>query len=101
MNPRVHARSLGLWPIPAARTVFPSRRASSITSAHCSSVAGSNTDSGVHVKLSPQFVNDRRDESARTVTGASSSYIRSVVRCATGYAVDAGGDEDMAECVCV
>ena len=70
MNSDVHARSLGLWPTPAARTVFSSRRASSSTSAHSYSFRGSNTHSGAHVNVWPQFVNVPCCEPARMVIGA-------------------------------
>ena len=71
MYSRVHATSDGLWPTPAARTRFPSRRASSSTSAHSPSSRGTNVASGRHVKLSPQFVNVAPGAPAASVIGAS------------------------------
>lgn len=49
MYPDVHAKSLGECPTPAARTLRPSRLASSRMSAQWYSVDGSNTASGEQV----------------------------------------------------
>ena len=67
MYPVVQARSLGLWPTPTARTVRPSRLASSKTSSRSRSDAGSKIDKGLQRKVPAQFSKTVR--SAGTVTG--------------------------------
>lgn len=69
MNPSVHARSLGLCPTPAARTVLPSLRAISRMAWHCNSVSGSKTAKGLQLKLRPQFVNLDLGEPGSMETG--------------------------------
>lgn len=69
MKADVQARSLGLWPTPAARTVRPSRRASSSTRAQSCSDAGAKTASGAHSKLRPQLMKRALSDDEGTVMG--------------------------------